>query len=285
MAKDFSKAAAAPSPASQLAASRPTAPAATPAPTPSGAIVLEGRPVVSAALSGEVRKPRLPVEPRFWLCVHAKDWSIVEVDGKPVWAPEVRKVPQIAGVNGIRHTKTGLDTSHTRTKMSDNGWIFIPENPPYLREIEAEGGTTYVDAWTRVRAYPDGSVEVSRDEVAFNRWRVSLVEKGIIEPIRPSVIARLKRIQEKRWGRHVDQAHIPSRQVTIEKAQQEIERIEEAQSPSPATQHAAADRELERARAAADEALAQAIAAEAETARLRAELDLLRAQKEPSDGG
>jgi hypothetical protein len=150
--------------------------------------------------------------------------------------------------------------------MTDLGWIFLPEDPPYKRRIQADNGVTVVDLWTRVVAYPDGVADVSFDHAGWDLFRAGLVARGVVPPIRPGVVAQLRRRVEKRIGRRIDQIHRPSVQAIVAAAEQRLSALDAAQSvaaeiltSAPAAYGAEAER---------DRALA-------EMARLRAELQRL----------
>lgn len=202
------------------------------APAPHAPQEIAGIPHRTPGGPAVARLPRLRVEPDFWLCAHSTNWDVATIDGQVYWVPDLRKVPIIAGLNGIRQQAggRGLDTSHTRTRMQDLGWIFLPEDPPYKRRIQAQAGVTVVDTWTRVIAYPDGVTDVSFDHAGWDLFRAGLVARGIVPPIRPGVVAQLRRRVEKRIGRRIDQIHKPSVQAVVAAAEQRLAALDAAQS-------------------------------------------------------
>lgn len=188
-------------------------------------IQLAGR---RASLSGVVKEEGLlnaaPNTPFF--LVHFRDavggW-MPETEGLegPTWLPLLSRVPIVAGTSGHRTRGEGepLEASYlaAHDQIRQRGGIIIPlefetaEIPGYMRVTDcrprnADGylgarGVYYHEAWCTPTSAGFGQRVKDRCDVGlYNRFRLSLVEAGIIPAPNPEILRQQIRSEERRLG-------------------------------------------------------------------------------------
>lgn len=146
------------------------------------------------------------------------NWEVAEVDGAPVWLPEISIHPVVPGANGIRTTNQGEGPEaawvDAQIAARKKGWIYVdtdtavPANclpagvPPgalpvrtyEVRDPESGAiGKTWVEVWKiPMPTIPGERQRWKFDRAAYNRWRLHLVESGQIQPPLEHVIERRK---------------------------------------------------------------------------------------------
>lgn len=144
-------------------------------------------------------------------------------------------IPGIQGVQQGKNEEDGPDFTMAKGTQEQEGWQFLPvnvlpgfpafgekdpEGGGYLSEYPAKRGTAYADVWTRPSVTGTGKkakTKWSADEVGFQRFRMALVEHGIIALPDQEVIDTLIRMQEDRIHRNLRDVHIPSVKEAVER--------------------------------------------------------------------
>lgn len=170
---------------------------------------------------------RLPVAPneRRFLAHHPSAWELGEVNGKPVYLPQLTPILVAPGAGGMRTKGSNQEESRVwhsaLQERRDAGWVILAWNddipadalpdgmPPggYLRSYPARHpvnnaqGLFWTEVWNvPVATLPGDEQRFEYDRARFNVWRLSLVESGRIAPPLPHVITALRDSAEKRIG-------------------------------------------------------------------------------------
>lgn len=160
---------------------------------------------------GEIRDTPLPivaeVRPPFLLAVNPLGWTPLEVDGKPVWLPEVREVPIVPGTNGAFVTLRGQDPAESvismRQYLRDERGLYpldralvVPASVlpagvapgSWSREIDCRTRTsgskqtTHITPWHVPQpAMPGAPIRFELDLPSWNRFRAWLVSAGHVQ--------------------------------------------------------------------------------------------------------
>jgi hypothetical protein len=171
--------------------------------------------------------PRLHPSPPFLLRHWPANWSVVEVEGAPLWLPDVDSHLLVAGAAGIRtpseHEPPSAAYSDAVTRARQDGWIYLPldvtiptdllpEGVPagrYRRRISGHHPVTRLasEAWVRawcvpVSGLPSEALRFRLDVDSWNRWRRSLVASGTI----PAPPSRACEVYERTIRRHLGRA-------------------------------------------------------------------------------
>jgi len=180
--------------------------------------------------------PRLSPSPPFLLRHWPRNWSVVEVDGSPLWLPDVESHLLVAGAAGIRtpgeHEPPSAAYSSAVTLARQKGWIYLPLDVTiptdllpagvpagrYRRRISGHHPVTRApsEAWVRawcvpVPGLPDEPLRFRLDTASWNSWRVSLVASGAISAPPP----RACELYEATVRRHLVRAHKSASPETI----------------------------------------------------------------------
>jgi hypothetical protein len=158
------------------------------APTRTGAAV--GRPTSYAEHEASAQPVKLDSAYNFVFGHHETSWSVVGDD----ILPRLTSHPLVAGIDGVAvieapGQRPRYDLGGFRQVMRDQGIQIIPpdvdapEHPSYVLSYPGERGRVYLDRWST--CWP-GSSRVSHDRAAFDAWRRSLLDRGVIAP--PSVL-------------------------------------------------------------------------------------------------
>lgn len=155
--------------------------------------------------------------PPFFLMHYPQNWEVgTEGLEAPTWLPGLQRDFVEPGCNTIRTRKTGeplsamFDLAHTLRQR--NGATILPQvlkldgvgYDTYLQEMPVvhprtgAEGTLYFDRWeTPIPPKEPGKrVKFQRDRAEYNRWRLALVEQGVIAPPDPRDIdARVARAE------------------------------------------------------------------------------------------
>jgi hypothetical protein len=163
-----------------------------------------------------------------------------------VCVPVLVKFKLIPGVNGIRQGKTdadGPDYASAKARREDQGWRFIPVNAldafpsfgvsepgGYVAEWDGARGTIYSDIWTRpvLRGRgKDAKVSWTFDRVGYQRFRIALVEQGIIPLPDAQALETKIKIQANRAERHMEDVHVPKIAAKVERETQKLLAMEQ----------------------------------------------------------
>jgi hypothetical protein len=175
-----------------------------------------------------VRKRSYP----FLLRHHVTNWSAetlgLEEYGSPIFLPEVVPHVIMPGANGMRTVDRGQDPAEAFrdavATAEKKGWVYVPSGEVisdpallpknvgaglYIRSLASQiiGSDIrqkwYHTAWDiPVATVPEAVQKWRFDRASFNRWRLSLVLRGIIKPPLESVTDEIR----DRYSLHVDRA-------------------------------------------------------------------------------
>ena len=146
--------------------------------------------------------------------------------------PVLRTFKMKPGLNGVRMGRNGPDISIAKARFEGDGWKILEYDAHeggYLQKFDGINGPIFADVWTSPRTLGIGvhsSVLWEKDRDGFNDFRRSLVEKGIISPPDPAVIGAKARLQSKRAGRRINEAHIPHVAKKIDAEAKKLEFME-----------------------------------------------------------
>lgn len=158
----------------------------------------EQRSVSRSALGGKLpdfnKDGTLGRHRMLFLGAHSKSWELIEVDGAWKLLPVLKPLFVQPGV-WVRSAPKGQspDPSFMLAKNERAGFSVLRDTDSYLYEIDGVGGTKgYFLRWEKVRVYGDGAFDVVIDQAARDAFRLGLVEKGLVEAPRESVISELR---------------------------------------------------------------------------------------------
>jgi hypothetical protein len=136
---------------------------------------------------------RLPASPPFLLRWHPARWHAVPgADQTWLLCPSLAKLTLQPGVSNVKLLRSGVfDVREAIHQAQLRGWRIIP--------TDVDGpGTSYLHEpvvgsyLTRFEAVYPGCTEPVPDTEAYTAWVLSLVERGVIDPIGPATLAKLQ---------------------------------------------------------------------------------------------
>lgn len=205
----------------------------------------------------DVAEQRLRAEPRpaFLYQHHWQSWT-VETEGLegPTLLPELVPLQLVKGVNGVRTTKAGeLSEQAYRSAVrsrEDQGFLtlaptlrvereHLPAGVPagaYVRALKVVtkaggAGIRHQEAWdVPVPTGPGADQRFKFDRASYNRWRLHLVETGVIPPVTDDVVSAMRATAARRVTR-IKSAHIPNedlRKAKVDEAEGEAAAVDAA---------------------------------------------------------
>ena len=167
-------------------------------------------------------KPSLPIAPNFpfFLLHWPQNWN-VETEGldAPTWLPYLSRHVILPGCNGNRTLRRGekpeaafdlavLTNTRRGATYIDPERHRLPSGGRYLREADCRNprngaeGVFYLDAWTTPRdVLPGRRLRFNLDRGGLDRFRLHLVEQGILRAPGPSLLSDLIRRKRKALDR------------------------------------------------------------------------------------
>lgn len=128
----------------------------------------------------------LPPSPDFRLKFHPARWEFT--DGQ--WLPQLGKLKLEPGIGGIDGR---MNEGTARENARQIGWQIIDQDAigeEYVVRYEVRGGFAHIAKWCTVKHMPGNMpASVKPDTAAFNAWRRSLIDRGIIPDIDEDVKA------------------------------------------------------------------------------------------------
>ena len=169
--------------------------------------------------------PLRPNSPFYWMW-NIKGWEFNQRTGEflPVFATLV----EMAGVNGVRETKRGPDSSHARVAMQDKGYIILDRDLGYLTRWKTTSGGWYYESIFASPKILGNRVIWKTDYKAYNDFRRGLLEKGIIPTPDPDVLEMMVEELQQRASRHTTDQHIPVMKEKREAIEAKIEAMKAA---------------------------------------------------------
>lgn len=146
----------------------------------------------------------------FFLSHHPFQWELVQTaDDVFEWLPTFSKINEMAGVNGVQHTPSGVDSTVTRMKMSDKGHTILEREFGYVtRYPSKQGGFYYAMKWD-VPKIIGNKTFWKHDEQGYNEWRKLLISEGIIERPEIEIIELKLNDIDRKIDRRLKNQHIP----------------------------------------------------------------------------
>lgn len=158
----------------------------------------EQRSVSRAALGGKLpdfnKDGTLGRHRMLFLGAHSRSWELIEVDGAWKLLPVLKPLFVQPGV-WVRSAPKGQspDPSFMLAKNERAGFAVLRDTDSYLYEIDGAGGTKgYFLRWEKVRVYGDGAFDIVIDHATRDAFRLKLVEQGLVEQPRESVISEIR---------------------------------------------------------------------------------------------
>ena len=176
------------------------------------------------------QKARLPVlaNAPFYLTHHPIAWDLV-VDGKKVyWLPQLSKLNEIPGVNGVQSVRGGgVDSTHAKARAMENGKTILPWSLGYLTKYPARGGNYYCIKWSQPKSIGNNVIN-KLDEKGWNEFRKQLIVDGYIQPMDPDLIPIFVQQQEQIIERLYKDQHLPEIKKRLEAIQKKITNMQKA---------------------------------------------------------
>ena len=166
----------------------------------------------------------------YYLMTHPHCWDLVVAeDGTAEWLPQLSKLLEEPGVQGVRMMPGGgADSSIARTHAMDKGFFVLPRELGYLvRHRTRSGGYHYTGSWGNYKDIA-GKIIWKPDVDAYNDFRRNLLKERIIAPPDPDVLEMHKEREERRIDRLASQQHIPEMLAKIERTRETLRAIDTA---------------------------------------------------------
>ena len=153
--------------------------------------------------------PLRPNSPFFWMH-HERGWEVYQDDEGAEILPVFSQLAEIPGVQGVRDTPRGPDSSHARVAMQDNGYTIIGRDRGYITRYKTKSGGWYYESIFATPKILGNRVIWKTDFKNYNNFRRSLIEDGVISPPDPDVLEMMVDELEVRISRHTTDQHIPA---------------------------------------------------------------------------
>lgn len=161
--------------------------------------------------------------PRNWEYIYI---DIVKQAGKGTkktkvgyWLPLLSSIQEQPGVNGIHDVGGRMDSSLTRTRMKDKGWILLPPSEfDYLRIYPALNGKYHSNRFEKLESLA-GTLIKEFDHEGFNSWRLELIKNGSIPIPHHTILKRIRLDAAEQINRQMKHQHIPEIKQQIENLQ------------------------------------------------------------------
>ena len=174
---------------------------------------------------------RLSKSPYFLLMHHPLGWECAEVEGRGLcWLPRLKRLPFAPGVNGVRQGRRGgpPDPSLAIANHTKRGWTFVPEDYDggFVDRYKCTGGVRYVTKFETPRNIGNRTV-IRGDDEAWNKFRLGLVESGVLAGPEPEVLEDLMDRCRNRIARSQKDIHIPAVAEKLEALELTLATMEE----------------------------------------------------------
>lgn len=180
--------------------------------------------------SSPSNSPVLPLRANssYFLKHHPKNWELVEFKKSKntktktgpksifLWLPKLHCHFEKAGSDGCRGSGQNIDSSISKARYSEKGWTILePSKHDYLRVYPAQGGSYYVDKWTKLENL-GGEIVTTYDREANNEFRRNLVHIGAIPLPHPQLLKRLIHDHSRMISNKTKFQHIPENKVRLD---------------------------------------------------------------------
>ena len=167
----------------------------------------------------------------YYLTHHPEQWELVEIDGKPEFLPQFGKLVEMAGVNGVESIKGGVDSLYARAELQEKGHVVIPMQLGYLTRYPTKsGGWHYTLKWNKPKQIANRIIS-KLDMEAWNNFRRSLIETGVIDPIDPDLVQIMIHDIQREKGRLQSKQHIPEVKKAMNELDTRMQNMEQALKP------------------------------------------------------
>ena len=176
------------------------------------------------------QKARLPIMANapFYLTHHPAAWDLVTEGKKSYWLPQLSKLHEIAGVNGVQMIRGGgVDSTHAKARAMENGKVILPWSLGYLTKYPAKGGYYYCVKWSTPKSI-GRNIITKLDEKGWNEFRKQLIADGYIEPMDEDLIPIFVQQQEQILSRLYKDQHLPEVKKQMENIQTKIGNMQKA---------------------------------------------------------
>lgn len=157
--------------------------------------------------------------------------GMVERDGErvPYILPRLKPLPLVGGANGVKSGAGSEDPPDyllPERKLKGKGGVLLDAPhlvDEYLREHACQGpkskqkGSFYCTSWDGPKVVA-GKFRMDFDELGYNTWLLSLVERGVIAPPEPEIVDDLRGRRSEHIQRLSTQAHIPAMAMKLDAA-------------------------------------------------------------------
>mgnify|MGYP003624567755 CR=1 FL=1 len=164
----------------------------------------------------------------YYLMHHPEQWELIITDGVGEWLPNFSQLLEIAGVNGVQQTPTGIDSTMARVKFMDLGFTILDQEMGYQTRYRTRSGGYYYTSVFDTPKVVGSKTFWSTDMVAYNDWRRSLITDGFINPPEPEILELLEERHQKRIERNIRLQHIPEVQQKLENLRLELDQMQDA---------------------------------------------------------
>lgn len=175
----------------------------------------------------------LPIRPNspFYLTHHPESWDLVYTDDHPEWLPKLSKLVEVPGVQGVRQTTAGPDSSMAKVEAMERGCTVLPYEYEYLtRSATKGGGHFYHLVWNSPKQVA-GRVFWKLDQEAYNNFRRSLLAEGLVEPLDPDLLQLQLEQEEQKLQRYIPSQHLPQTKQKMDELIQKMADMKKAAHP------------------------------------------------------
>ena len=178
--------------------------------------------------TGEDEEWNLKPNHPFFLMHHPTGWSFTVEEGKGEFLPIFSTLHEIPGVNGVKQTRTGGDSSLARTEAADRGFTVLPRDLGYLARWRCRGGGFH---YQNVYAKPKklgNSVIWKTDTRGWNQWRRDLMKSGDIEDPDIDQLEYMIEREERSADRLVRDQHLPEVERELKRVKKRVSDMRKA---------------------------------------------------------
>ena len=145
----------------------------------------------------------------FFLMHYPTAWDFVRTGKSGQWLPHFSELKEAPGINGVQQTKHGTDSKFARVHHADLGYTILDyQSHDYLARYPAKDGFYYTLKWAKPKMVGK-AVFWSLDDKAYNAWRKSLIDDGVIDMPHPEIIELKIEAHNEKINRAMKNQHIP----------------------------------------------------------------------------
>lgn len=150
-----------------------------------------------------------PNSPFFWMH-HPSGWELyVDEEGAAEWLPTFAKLVEMPGVQGVRQTPQGADSSLARTEAMDQGFTILPRELGYVTRHKTRSGGWFYESIYAIPKKMGRKTIWKRDDSGYHQFRRDCIANGLIQPADPDYLEEQFEKIENRINRLAQNQHIP----------------------------------------------------------------------------